>query len=107
MVNRIKKVIEKSGKSDSSFAKLIGLQQMTLWRQLNGERKLSLETVTAVLSVFPEISAEWLLRGEGSMLIGDDNAAQDKRIEKLVDVIAMQQEVIQNLQEKIKQLQNQ
>lgn len=107
MINRIKEVIDMSGKTDASFAKKIGQQQMTLWRQLNGERKLSLETVTLILNTFPEVSAEWLLRGTGSMIIGDDKAAQDKRIEKLVDVIAMQQETIQNLQDKIKQLQKQ
>lgn len=38
------------------------------------------------------------------MLINE--AAQDKRLENLIDVIAMQQETIRNLQEKIKQLQN-
>ncbi len=107
MITRIKEVIAKSGKTDSGFAKQIGLQQVSLWRQLNGERKLSLETVMAVINSFPEIDCNWLLRGDGSMLIGEDKAAQDKRIEKLVDVIAMQQEVIQNLQDKIKQLQKQ
>lgn len=106
MINRIKEVIVMSGKTDASFAKKIGLQQMTLWRQLNGERKLSLETVKAILDSYPEVSAEWLLRGSGSMIIGQDKAEQDKRIDNLIDVIAMQQETIKNLQEKIKQLQN-
>lgn len=47
------------------------------------------------------------MRGEGEMLNGKIDDAQKKRISGLVDVVAMQQEIIKNLQEKIKQLQNQ
>ncbi|MBR3100841.1 MAG: hypothetical protein IKH19_03690 [Muribaculaceae bacterium] len=52
-----------------------------------------------------EFEAKGLLRGNGSMLA--NNEAQEKRIDNLIDVISMQQETIRNLQEKIKQLQNQ
>lgn len=102
---RLKAVIAYSGLNDSSFAKRIGVQQMTLWRQLNGARKISLETIMAVADSFPEIDANWLLRGSGAML--SDNSAQEKRLDNLIDVISMQQETIRNLQGKIKQLQNQ
>ncbi len=101
---RLKAVIAYSGLNDSAFAKRIGMQQITLWRQLNDQRKVSLETILAVADTFPEIDANWLLRGNGSMLA--DNDAQQKRIDNLIDVISMQQETIKNLQEKIKQLQN-
>lgn len=105
MVNRISIIIESTGLNPTSFAAKIGVQQMTLWNQLNGKRKLSLETVVAIIENFPDISTEWLMRGTGSMMKGND--AQDKRIENLIDVISMQQETIRNLQDKIKQLQNQ
>lgn len=101
---RLKAVIAYSGLNDSAFARKIGVQQMTLWRQINGTRKISLETIMAVADAFPEIDANWLLRGNGSMLA--DNDAQEKRIDNLIDVISMQQETIKNLQDKIKQLQN-
>lgn len=101
---RLKAVIAYSGLNDSAFARKIGVQQMTLWRQINGARKISLETIMAVADAFPEIDANWLLRGNGSMLA--DNDAQQKRIDNLIDVISMQQETIKNLQDKIKQLQN-
>ena len=105
MMNRIKAIIAYSGLNDSAFAKKIGIQQMTLWRQINGERKVSLETVTAIADTYPEIDANWLLRGNGGMLA--DNETQERRLDNLIDVISMQQETIRNLQEKIKQLQNQ
>lgn len=101
---RLKAVIAYSGLSDTAFAKKIGMQQITLWRQLNDQRKVSLETIVLVVEAFPEIDANWLLRGVGSMLA--DNEAQEKRLDNLIDVISMQQETIKNLQEKIKQLQN-
>lgn len=101
---RLKAVIAYSGLNDSAFARKIGVQQMTLWRQINGTRKISLETIMAVADAFPEIDANWLLRGNGSMLTNND--AQEKRLDNLIDVISMQQETIKNLQDKIKQLQN-
>lgn len=62
---RLKAVIAYSGLSDTAFAKKIGVQQMTLWRQINGARKVSLETIMAVADAFPEVDANWLLRGAG------------------------------------------
>lgn len=105
MITRIKKIIESTGLTDSAFAKKIGMQQVSLWRQLNGERKLSLETVNAILAAFSDIDCNWLIRGIGSMTIGNND--NSRRMDNLIDVIAMQQETIRNLQEKIKQLQNQ
>ena len=105
MLNRITKLIESTGLNPTSFAAKIGVQQKTLWGQLNGRRKLSLDTVEAILDTFPDISAEWLMRGTGSMNKGDEE--QEKRIANLIDVISMQQETIRNLLDKIKQLQNQ
>lgn len=105
MVNRISKIIESMGLNPTSFAAKIGVQQRTLWNQLNGQRELSLETVIAIIENIPDVSTEWLLRGTGEMMKGND--AQDKRIENLIDVISMQQETIRNLNDKIKQLQNQ
>ena len=103
MLNRITKLIESTGLNPTSFSTKIGVQQKTLWNQINGQRKLSLDTVEAILDTFPDISAEWLMRGTGRMK-GDEE--QEKRIDNLVDVISMQQETIRTLQERIRQLQN-
>lgn len=107
MINRIKAVLAYTNMSEAQFAKRLEVTQSMLNRTMRGATEVSYKLLNSILTNFKNISAEWLMRGEGSMLIGDDKAAQDKRIEKLVDVIAMQQEVIQNLQDKIKQLQNQ
>jgi len=66
IVQRIKMLIqEKYGaRGTTSFAKAIGIEQVTLSRQLNGQRGVSLDVIEAVLNTFPDVSAEWLLRGQ-------------------------------------------
>jgi len=105
IVERLLQVIEYSGLSQTAFAKKIGSTQANLWRQLNGQ-KVNVATVISVVEQFPEIDCNWLLRGSGSMLMGQNDAEQEKRINGLLDVITMQQEAIQNLTEKVKQLQS-
>ena len=106
IAERLLAVIEYSGLSQTAFAKKVGSTQANLWRQLNGQ-KVNVATLIAVAQQFPEVDCNWLLRGEGSMLKGDIDTAQERRIDGLLDVVATQQETIKNLQEKIKQLQNQ
>lgn len=67
MVERVIDVIKSKAKSVREFAESIGVKQVTLNQQLNGDRKLSLDIVLSVLNSFEDISAEWLLRGEGEM----------------------------------------
>ena len=105
IAERLLAVIEYSGLSQTAFAKKVGSTQANLWRQLNGQ-KVNVATLMAVAQQFPEVDCNWLLRGEGSMLKGEIDTAQERRIDGLLDVVATQQETIRNLQEKIKQLQN-
>ena len=105
IAERLLAVIEYSGLSQTAFAKKVGSTQANLWRQLNGQ-KVNVATLMAVAQQFPEVDCNWLLRGEGSMLKGEIDNAQERRIDGLLDVVATQQETIKNLQDKIKQLQN-
>lgn len=68
IIQRITDIITSKGFSENSFAKQIGSNQRTINQQLRGDRRLSLDTVCNVISSFEDISAEWLLRGEGEML---------------------------------------
>ena len=102
MIDRILRIVRESGLSERAFAAKCKLTQNALWYQLNGKRKVSLETVMAIATAYPEVDCNWLIRGTGEMV--HDNEAEDKRLDNLIDVIAMQQETIKNLQEKIKQL---
>ena len=64
-------------------------------------------TALSILSTFPEISAEWLLRGKGEMLLTSEQPTvpnESDRLSKLIDTIAFQQDTINNLQRRIKEL---
>lgn len=105
MISRIKDFIAFVGMTDASFAKKIDVKQPTLWSQFRSVNGPSAITLEKIARAFHELNCNWLLRGDGNMVI--DETAQDKRIDNLIDVISMQQEIINNLKDKIKQLQNQ
>ena len=67
---RIRAIAERYNFSITALSKRIGVAQQTLNRQIIGENAMSYYTIEAILSCFPEVSAEWLLRGEGEMLKG-------------------------------------
>ena len=74
IVQRIKKLVEaKTNGNKKEFAAIIGIVQVTFNRYVNEERGMSYEVIDAILDAFPEVSAEWLLRGEGNMLKSNNN----------------------------------
>lgn len=115
VLQRLKEILAYSGLSVRAFAIKSGLSQPTIDKQLKGLRGISIDTVVGVLYAFPEISAEWLMRGDGDMIIDKQpNSAELDRINKLVDTIATLQETINakndsiaTLTDRIKQLENQ
>ena len=46
--------------------------QNRLSRQINQGASISCDTISRVLHAFPEVSAEWLLRGKGEMILSDN-----------------------------------
>ena len=107
MIERLKSIISQMGLSDRAFALKCGIAQNTLSRQLSGAREVSLTTISAVLENNPEISAEWLLRGNGEMLLTSEqptDSSESDRLSKLIDTIAFQQDTINNLQRRINEL---
>lgn len=68
VAERIKEFLNFKRISVNSLSKQLNITQTTLNRQFNGTVTLSVEAVLAVLEHFPELSAEWLLRGIGQMI---------------------------------------
>ena len=64
---RIKLILEDKQMSVNALSKLVDISQTTLNTQLKGERTLSANVVAKVLIAFPDVSAEWLMRGVGTM----------------------------------------
>ena len=95
MINSIKEVIALSGLSDRAFAIKCGIKQNTLSRQLGGVSEVSASTINAILDNYEEISAEWLLRGKGSMLLQKEET--EPGMDKLKSIVY----TIANLQDEI------
>lgn len=73
MVERVLKLIEtKTYGNEKDFALQIGIKQQTINNYTKGKRTVSLDAVIAILTAYEDVSAEWLLRGKGEMLISDN-----------------------------------
>ena len=46
--------------------------QNRLSRQINQGASISCDTITRVLIAFPDVSAEWLIRGKGEMILSEN-----------------------------------
>ncbi len=65
---RIRTVLQNNNLSITAFCKELSLPQTTINKQINGDSKLSFDTIKAFLTRFPDISADWLINGNGEML---------------------------------------
>lgn len=69
---RIKEMLSQNGISINALSNGDNALQRKLQRQINEGAALSYEVLRYIQSVFPEVSAEWLLTGEGAMLKDTD-----------------------------------
>jgi hypothetical protein len=116
IINRIKIMISEMAKSERDFSIKIGVNQKTLNYYMLGKRKLSLEIIEAILSAFPEISAEWLIRGTGAMMLNEtsdsikandfDEAWYKKVIDDQHDTISLLKEKVKFLEKQIEEKRN-
>ena len=67
---RIKSVLAYNGVALSSIA-VDSAMQTRLSRQVNAGASITYDTIYRFLEVFPELSAEWLLRGKGQMILSE------------------------------------
>lgn len=110
---RIREFINYLDITDSAFAKKIGVTQSVIASMFLRGTEPSAKVISSILAVFDDISAEWLLRGKGEMLISANQSKDEntERISRLVDTIATLQgtineqlKTIQALQEKERRL---
>lgn len=93
VLNRVSLLYESLANGDerfcSKFAEMIGSNGKTINQQLKGERAISLDTILNILSAFPHISSEWLLRGKGEMQLSKNLPSFDgEESEKELDLQA-------------------
>ena len=76
ITQRVREFLSCNSISINSLAKQINVAQATLNPQLRGDRTLAANIVVKILGAFPDISAEWLLRGEGEMYRSNSGSLQ-------------------------------
>lgn len=82
---RLNRLVKESGMSESAFAESVNVVQVTLNRQLSGKRSVSSDTILSVLQNQKDLSAEWLLRGEGEMYKTTELPPVDVSSEESID----------------------
>lgn len=69
---RVKLILEDKSISVNALSKQINVAQATLNPQLRGDRTLAANIVEKILTAFPDVSAEWVMRGVGTMYGNQD-----------------------------------
>ena len=72
MNERIKELVNaKCNGSILAFSKILDMPQTSVNAMISGKMKISQKLIVAVVTTFPDLSAEWLLRGKEPMLLTD------------------------------------
>lgn len=81
---RVKELLISQSLSVRKLSEQIGMSQVTLNSQLNSNSPaaLKLETFLLILERFPNVSTEWLLRGNGTMFLDEKESGSDRTIEQ-------------------------
>ncbi len=73
---RLRVALEACNENPTSLARKYGVNQKTLNNQINSDTMISLSTILLISDALPNISLEWLLRGEGDMLKKELSASE-------------------------------
>lgn len=105
VTQRVNEYRVKKGLSVNAMAKALGIRQETLNKQLtDGGYGVSTSTISLILMHYPDISAEWLLRGRGPMERGEEAPSDKDIVSVLRENIEALKEVNELLREKIRRL---
>lgn len=66
-----------SGKSKAEMSRELGVDAGTFGNILNGNRGVSAGLLSKFLETYPSVSAEWLMRGIGSMYAADGRVGSE------------------------------
>lgn len=70
ITERLSSLVFMFGNSVNAFAKNIGVDTANLNKMVKGQQSITKKTVQKIISAYPQVSEEWLLTGEGTMLKG-------------------------------------
>ena len=75
MKDRLIRLLDSEQLTASKFADKIGVQRSSVSHVLSGRNKPSFDFVQKTLLAFPEVNADWLMLGKGTMITGVPDSA--------------------------------
>lgn len=82
---RLRTALDAYSENPTSLAKKFGVNQKTLNNQINSDTTVSLSTILLVADALPDVSAEWLLRGTGDMVMKSQGAVNSHNVNSKVN----------------------
>lgn len=108
LIERLEQLMEYKSLNQRSLSKEIGFSYSTLNKYCNKKSNtIDFELIYRLVSHFSDIDTNWLIQGTGEMLLTSEqptDSSENDRLSKLIDTIAFQQDTINNLQRRIKEL---
>lgn len=90
--SKIREIISCYRMSDRQFSLKIGVNPSVIGSMFQKNTEPSAKIIRNTLLTFPEISSDWLLKDEGTMLRQPDKNLE--RMEKLIDTISILQDAL-------------
>ncbi len=67
---RLKRFIQHTGLNNNKFAEKVGLSGAQVYYMVNAQKNFGIDKLLKIFNTFPELNAEWLLKGKGDMVAG-------------------------------------
>jgi transcriptional regulator with XRE-family HTH domain len=80
MKERILQILKHTGMTATKLADEIGVQRSGISHMISGRNQPSYDFMIKLLKRFPELSAEWLLRGKGQMISSETDVKNQLRL---------------------------
>ena len=95
ITQRIKDYLGHKRWTINQLSKALNISQPTLNRQITEVSSLGSEVLSGMLQLFPDLSAEWLLRGTGPMegIVPTDTELRDLCINQAREIYRLRQEL--------------
>ena len=74
VVDRLKQFIDQTGLTIASFERSVGMSNNSFGKSLKSGGSIGSDKLQKTMSVYPNLSATWLLTGEGTMLTTEEAA---------------------------------
>ena len=107
IVERIKQLMQDNELGAAAFADTIGVQRSSISHILSERNKPSLDFILKILYAYPNVSAEWLLKGTGSenvmnnpVVKQDHLSLESQEVESLADKPLLKRNSNQNIIQK-------